>query len=339
MLPHVCCPPPYRSGCHRCQLAIAQANAASLKISQNPSNGWAILAANAAAEAAQTAAEAAVIAATAASQAATAATMSRTDVGYGGSHMGLHCNVYGYPPPVPFPTRRMALRPDASWRKAPREEAWHGAVQDGYIGTVRSRPYKRQPGGSASKNRHPRHQWKAQATGDANAGQGVGGGKAKDGQSRRDSRRWYRPQQPKGKRTNQKQMRFQAGNSGVNRTTQTATDQGTQTYSPFKDVAFSATEEMIAKGYIEPEPELPEIFALTRKDSEDDEASFFPHALQDGAKSHWPPLLDRATTVSSVSSADRYSQDSDEDLAVTEDQSEEDTAKEDVILSDLAVEV
>jgi len=163
----------------------------------------------------------------------------------------------------------------------------------------------------------------------------VGEGKAKDGQPRRDSRRWYRPQQPKGRRSNQKQMRFQAGKAGVSRATQTACDQGTQTVSPHgsKDVAFSAAEE-IMKGYLEPEPELPQIFLLTGRDSDDDEASFFPDSLPRVSKSRWPRLLDEATTVSSASSADNLSQDSDEENTMAEDYT-----NEDVIRSLLAVEV
>jgi len=286
-------------------------------------DGWTVLAANAAAEAAQTAAEAAVIAATAAAQAATAATMSRLDMGLGSSHMGLTCGVYGggYAAPLPFPTRRMAVRPDASWRKE-----WNGRHrQDGYMGTVRSRSYKRQTGGSASKSRRAnskhRHHAKAQHTGDATGGQGLGGGRVKDGQPRREPRRWYRPQQPKGNRSHQKQVRLQAGKSAVNRATQTASEQGTQTVSPYgsKDVAFSAAEE------------LPEIFMLTGRDSEDDEAAFFPGSLPGGPKDRWPQLLDGATTISSASSADNLSQ---------EDSDEDNTMNEEFVIPDLiAVEV
>jgi len=98
----------------------------------------------------------------------------------------------------------------------------------------------------------------------------------------------------------------------VSRATQTAPEMGTQTVS--QDVAFSAVEE-IMKGYLEPEPELPQIFLLTGTDSDDDEAGFFPNFLPTCTKS-WPSLHDGATTVSSVSSADNFSQDSDEDNTI-----------------------
>jgi len=264
--------------------------------------------------AAQTAAQAAVIAAFAAEQAATAATaatMSRKDVGFGGSHRGINRADYdsGYSAPVPFPARRTALRSDASCHKVQWKQTWHGGAQEwhgrhcqgGYIGTVRARPYKRQTWVSASKSRHVN----------------VGGGKANDGQQRFYPRSWYKPQQPKGKHSNQKQTRFQPGKAGVSRATQTAADSGTQTVSPHnsKDVAFSAAEE-IMKGCLEPEPELPQIFLLTGNDSDDDETAFFPSSLPCGPKSRWPRVLDGATTASSVSSADSFSQDSDEDNTI-----------------------
>jgi len=315
-MPHVRGPPHYLAGCHMCQLLTAQANA-------NPCDGWIIMAANVAAEAAQTAAEAAGLAASAAAQAATAANMSQMDVGFGSNHMDMNYGVYGsnYNAPAPFPAYRTA---DASCRKVQQGETWHGGAQkwhgrhgeDGYIGSIRGRSYQRRTGGSASKSRHANnrqwYQWKAQQTGNAKSGQGIRGGKVTNGQPRRDPRRWYRPQQPKSKRSNQKQTRFHRGNAGVSRATQTAPEMGTQTVS--QDVAFSAVEE-IMKGYLEPEPELPQIFLLTGTDSDDDEAGFFPNFLPTCTKS-WPSLHDGATTVSSVSSADNFSQDSDEENTI-----------------------
>jgi len=318
-MPHLCGCPHFFPGCHSCQLILAKVNAGH-------SDVLAFLAANTAAVCAQTAAEAAVVAANAAAHAATAATMSQLDTDLGGnrSRFSLSTTLLTS---QKRQTRQRPFWPGASSRKVQWDKTWHGWAQewhgsrgqDGYIGTVRSRPYKRQSGGSASKNKQ-RFQWKVD---NQRPGQGMGGCKAKkDGQPRHDARKWYRPQQPMGNRSNQKQARFQAGKPGVSRATQTVTDQGTQTVSPrnSKDAAFSAAEE-IMKGYLEAEPELPEIFLLTRKDSEDDEAAFFPGYLPGGPKSRWPKLIDRATTVSSASSADNFSQeDSDEDNTMATEQ-------------------
>jgi len=263
------------------QLLLAQASA-------DHSDGWTALTANAAADAAQTAAKAAVIAATAAAQAAIAASMTRMDVGFKGSH----CRA-----PASFPP----------WRKA------HGGAKEW------------QTLGSASKSRHVNsknwYQWKAQLSGDAKSGQGVGRGKAKDGQLRRDPRRRYRLQEPKGKRSNQKQRRFQAGRAGLSRFTQTSSDKGLHTVSlhSSKDGDFNAAEE-ITKGYVKNEPELSQIFLRTGNGSDDSKDDFLPS----GSKSLWPQL-DGSTTVSSVGGTDSFSQDSNQDRTMSEDQPEDDT--------------
>jgi len=337
MMPHVCAPPRYLSGCHRCQLLIAEANA-------NNFDGWTVLAADAAAQAAQTAAEAAVAAASAAAQAATAAIMSHVDVDFSGILVGVNCcNVYAsrYSATVPFPTQRMT-GPDATWRRVQGEETWHGETQEWHgrqdqdgcmgTGTVRSLWCNQKTGGSAAKSCHvnnkQRYHWKVQRTG-GQGRQGVGGGKAKHGQPRRDP--WYRPQQPRGTRSNQKQTRFHPGKAGVSRATQTTYDQGTQTVSArnSNDIAFSAAEEIMTR-CLQPEAEMPQIFLLTGCDSDDDEAAFFPDSLPGGSKSRWPQLLDGATTVSSVSSGDNFSQDSDEDNTMAEEKPEDDTNDKEV---------
>jgi len=337
-MPHVCGCPHFLPGCHSCQLILAKVNAGH-------SDVLAFLAANTAAVCAQTAAEAAVVAANAAAHAATAATMSQLDTDLGGnrSRFSLSTTLLTS---QKRQTRQRPFWPDASSRKVQWDKTWHGWAQewhgsrgqDGYIGTVRSRPYKRQSGGSASKNNKQRFQRQA---GEHNHGQGMGAYKAKNGQQRRSVRWWYWPQQPKGNHSNQKQLRLQELiKPGVSSATQTVTDQGTQTISPrnSKDAAFSAAEE-IMKGYLEPEPELPEIFMLAGNDSEDDEAAFFPGFLPCGPKSRWPKLLDQATTVSSASSADSFSQeDSDEDNMMATEQPVHDT-KHDVSPGIVAVKV
>jgi len=337
MMPQVRGSPHCLSGCYGCH-----------------SDAWAVLAANTAAECAQTAAEAAVVAANAANaaaQAASAVTVSHLDTGLGGNYMGRCRGAYDRNcATLPtFPTRKTPFRPDASCRRVQRDETWHGWAQerhgsrsqDGYIGTVRSRSYKWPSGGSASKTNQQRFQQKFGGHHHNHHhhhhGQGMAGFRAKDGQPRRGARWWHKPQQQKGNHSKQKQVRLQAAKPGVSRATQTVTDQGTQTVHYSKDAAFSAAEE-IMKGYLEPEPELPEIFMLAGNDSEDDEAAFFPGFLPCGPKSRWPKLLDRATTISSASSAGNISQeDSDEDFMMAAEQLEHDT-NHDVIPGILAVE-
>jgi len=110
----------------------------------------------------------------------------------------------------------------------------------------------------------------------------------------------------------------------VSRATQTSSESGTQTVSSRRsqDVTFRAAEK-IMKGKLN-EAEMPQIFLLTGGDSDDDEAFFFPDSVLSVSKSRWPQHLDGASTVSSLCSADNFSQDSDEDNTMAEEQPEDD---------------
>jgi len=227
-------------------------------------SGRTMVAAAAAAEAAATAAAAAVAAANAAQEAAFAASAATT----------VNTN-YGKQAYVPFPARRRKLRADDSWRKMPHQEGWRSYAWDNNRARSRKRVTDRY--GAPSRNRRvskqrqqhhgePQQHWRA-TRGHYNgrhvaAEAGGHRTKAKDGQPRstgyagagKASHAMQSPGKNRNAAAKVLELLAQADMS-----TQTLPNQayGTQT-EPFLDEVMT--------------------FSLSKCDSDDDEAEFFPMA-------------------------------------------------------------
>lgn len=234
-------------------------------------SGRTMFAAAAAAEAAATAAAAAVAAAGAAQEAAYAANAvtgnanACTTTNYNSGGQGN----------LPFPARRRKLRPDDSWRKMPHQEGWRSFAWD----SNRARSHKKQSDrygaerGSPSKSRRvskqrpqqhsqPQQQWRVRRSnykgGHTAAEAGGHRTKAKDGQPRNNGFAGV----PRGNANH-------ARHSSSKKSQQAAAEILELLIRPVNVSTQTLADEAVA-------------FSLSKCDSDDDEADFFP--IADGAR-------------------------------------------------------
>lgn len=231
---------------------------ACLALDGNSGQTVAAAAAAAAADAAATAAEAAVVAAVAAQQAATAATHASARTSMGATNQG---NGRGL-------ARPRAVRPDDSWRVAPQKRR------------SKSPGYHQPSGRSRRLTSKQRQQWTPKGSLPEGGGHST---KAKDGQPRKAPPRHYWSPVPKGtpergagahrQSSRWKKVEHQSTASG------TSTHQSSQSTQSTPDTA-ERTSTIRADDQTNPASTSsraePQRFSLTGRDSDDDEADFFP---------------------------------------------------------------
>mmetsp|Transcript_106189 Transcript_106189/g.210981 ORF Transcript_106189/g.210981 Transcript_106189/m.210981 type:complete len:368 (+) Transcript_106189:40-1143(+) len=214
-----------------------------------------VAAAAAAADAAATAAEAAVAAAAAAQQAADAASNASARVSYAAPHYGNGRT----------PVRRRAVRPDDSWRMAPPKRRSKSPGYQQNSGKSRRLP---------SKHRQP---WTAKGCHPDSGGHST---KAKDGQPRKAQPRHYWSPGSKGGQGQGSEARAQSRKWKVvehpSSSSGTAVHQSSQTIHDAVEPTSSTNADDSTNPASSSSPAGPQRYSMTERDSDDDEADFFP---------------------------------------------------------------
>jgi len=238
----------------------------------NPGQATAAAAAAAAANAAATAAEAAVVAAAAAQHAANAATNASARTAAVAANQGHHGQTHA---------RRRAVRPDDSWRTAPQKRR------------SKSPGYQKTSGGRSRRlTSKQRQQWTAKGCHPEGGGHSA---KSKDGQPRKapprhywsaeraaavhqQTSKWKVVEHPSSAQSSQSKLVHQSSQTALDAAEATATTNSADDETKPVPCSNRAAE--------------PQRFSLTTRDSDDDEADFFPKDAIDSKESDGSEVAD-----------------------------------------------